>query len=127
MLSFMLLVSGLFELFAIVVYEKRHETKEHTKALVKDLKDPTLNNNQKVASLRKSGIFGGLLRSSFSLITLIVATIFAFKATIAFLLPVWILSSVAERFRWKENRGLFMLNNFICAGLFFAAAWTVAV
>ena len=127
MLSLMLLVSGLFELFAIVVYEKRHETKEHAAALVKDLKDPTLDNAQKMTSLRKSGIFGGLLRSVFSLVTLVAAAIFAFKATIVFLLPVWILSSISEKFRWKENRGLFMMDNFICAGLFFAAAWTVAV
>lgn len=126
MLSFMLLLSGLFELFAVVVYERRHETREHTEALVKDLRDPTLDNAQKMVSLRKSGIFGGLLRSSFSLITLVVAAIFAFKATIAFLLPIWILSLLAEKFRWKENRTLFMLDNFLCAFLFFAAAWTVA-
>jgi len=127
MLSFMLLLSGLFELFAIVVYEKRHETREHTEALVKDLRDPALDNAQKMTALRESGIFGGLLRSSFSLLTLIAAAIFAFKATIAFLLPIWILSILTDKFNWKASRGLFMLDNFFCAFLFFAAAWVVAV
>jgi hypothetical protein len=126
MLSFMLLVSGLFELFGIVVYEKRHEMRESHSSLIKALRDPTLSNAQKNVALRESGLFGTVFRGLFGIVTLIAAAIFAFKATIFFLLPIWILSLLSEKFRWKENRGLFMLDNFFCAGLFFAAAWTVA-
>lgn len=127
MLSFMLLVSGLFELFGIVIYEKRHEVKENQEVLVKALGDPTLDGAQKSAALSKSGLLGPILRSLFEIITLIAAAIFAFKATIAFLLPIWLLGLVSGKFYWKENKGLFMLDNFFCAAMFFAAAWKVAV
>jgi hypothetical protein len=126
MLSFMLLVSGLFELFGIVVYEKRREMRESHDSLIKALRDPDLSNAQKNLALRESGLLAPVLRSLFSLVALIAAAIFAFKATIVFLLPIWILSLLSEKFNWKENRGMFMVDNFFCAGLFFAAAWTVA-
>ncbi len=127
MLSFMLLVSGLFELFGIVVYEKRQEQRKNSEALVKALRDTTITNGEKVEKLKESGLFGSVLRSLFTIVTLIAAVIFAFKATIFFLLPIWVLSLTTTKFNWKENKGLFALGNFICAFLFFAAAWTVAV
>jgi len=127
MLSFMLLVSGLFELFGIIVYGKRKERLENSEALVKALQDPTITNREKVEKIKEAGLFGSILRSLFTLVTLVAAAIFAFKATIFFLLPILVLSLASVKFNWKENKGLFALGNFICAFLFFAAAWTVAV
>lgn len=133
MLSFMLFVSGLMELYSIRKYDRRQETKEASLTLYSVLKNETSTKEEKREALKASGILPAIGRSFFELITMVCAAIFAFKATFFLMLPIWmfrafITMSFNEHtsFRWKENKTLFVLDNVLCATLFFVAAWVVA-
>lgn len=128
MLSFMLFVSGLLELYSIRKYDRRQETKEANEALLEALRDEDATNEEKAAAMKASGMLPAIGRSLFEFFTMVCAAIFAFKATFFILLPIWLVSLFAEHspFNWKEHKALFVLDNCICATLFFVAAWVVA-
>lgn len=128
MLSFMLFVSGLLELYSIRKYDRRLETKEANLALYETLKDEDATREEKAEAMKASGMLPTIGRSMFEFVTMICAAIFAFKATFFLMLPIWLLGIASEHapFNWKEHKAFFVLDNCFCATLFFVAAWVVA-
>ena len=128
MLSFMLFVSGLLELYSVRKYDYRQEIREKSLALAALLKDANKTQEEKNAAMKASGVLSTVSRSLFEGFTMLCAAVFAFKATFFLMLPIWLLGFASEHtpFKWKEHKALFMLDNAFCATLFFAAAWVVA-
>ncbi len=126
MLSFMLFVSGLMELYSGRNYDHRQETNKASLALAAILKDSNKTQPDKNAAMKTSGLIPAITRAFFQIFTMLCAAIFAFKATFFLMLPIWLLGFASAHLPWKDHKALFFLDSCFCAMLYFAAAWVVA-
>ena len=126
-LGFMLLLSGLFELHSALnwKYFTRSYSALTDYAIWSKNRGRNANLEQRIERIKQIKCRGFVLQSNFELLTVIVSAFVAFSATLPYLFPIWILSFLPRG--WKKYRSWQVFDNFVCAGLFFAAAMVVFV
>ena len=116
---------GICELYGIATWGSVYKTKLAKYTVWAKEFGKKASSEENMRRMREAGLPGVACRSIFEYVAMIAVALFAFKATFFLMLPIWLVT-ILGRPAWRRNHIFYVINNSICAALYFMAAWVVA-